>query len=360
MLYRLITDTARFLLRLLHFKLSSPRYHLSLIRIGLCLDLLASGIEYTAHIHCGPAETLITQMGVNVRRGLVVRVAHDLHGNQRVDASLVQQRYVVVAEVVRGDHGFQIADRFVGPVLLFLLFPVRGESAILHQAQPDSLKAVLAPRLTIFGMEEVFRCKGSILLQQRLQFFRDRYKAISGCRLQCAILSGRSHIVNVTLYVHPVLLEVDVAPFQAKGFTAPETEVIQHCQEHAVLLGPDDPHYLLPLPGRQGTALIFLLGLRADHGYRRITLDDAVRISVLEDVLEDAHRDVDLGLARSLEGIDEDLDLGGCDTLYIKPPHNDIIQGLFEGGKPRKVLILLGFPAVEVHIPWYHPRILTR
>ena len=154
-LYRLINDTARFLLCLLHFEFSGPRYHLTLVRLGLRFDLLAPGIKYTAHIHCSPPQALIAQMGVDVCRGLIVRVADDLHGDQWVNAGLVQQRHVVVAEIVRGDNGFQIADRIIGPVLLFLLLPVRGESAILHQAQPDSLEAVLAPGFSVLGMEEV-------------------------------------------------------------------------------------------------------------------------------------------------------------------------------------------------------------
>ena len=37
-------------------------------------------------------------MGVNVRRSLLVGVAHDLRGDQRGDAGLVEQRHVVMAE----------------------------------------------------------------------------------------------------------------------------------------------------------------------------------------------------------------------------------------------------------------------
>ena len=52
-------------------------------------------------------------MRVDVRGGLVVGVAHDLHGDQRVDAALVEQRHVVVPEVVRGQRGRDLLEYVV-------------------------------------------------------------------------------------------------------------------------------------------------------------------------------------------------------------------------------------------------------
>ena len=52
-------------------------------------------------------------MGIDVRGGLVVGVAHDLHGDQRVDAALVEQRHVVVPEVVRGQRGRDLLEDVV-------------------------------------------------------------------------------------------------------------------------------------------------------------------------------------------------------------------------------------------------------
>ena len=46
--------------------------------------------------------------------------------------------------------------------------------------------------------------------------------------------------------------------------------------------------------------------------------------------------------------------------MYIVPPYNCRKQGLFEGGKPRKVLVLLGFSAAGVHKSLYHFRSLDR
>ena len=40
-------------------------------------------------------------MGVYVRRGLVIRVPHYLHGDQRIYARLIQQRDVIVPEEMR-------------------------------------------------------------------------------------------------------------------------------------------------------------------------------------------------------------------------------------------------------------------
>lgn len=46
--------------------------------------------------------------------------------------------------------------------------------------------------------------------------------------------------------------------------------------------------------------------------------------------------------------------------MYIAPRNNSTKQGLFEGGKPRKVLVLLGFSAAGVHKSLYHFRSLDR
>ena len=45
-------------------------------------------------------------MGVHAGGGLVVTVAGDLHGDQRVNPGLVEQCDVVVPEVMRCDDGF--------------------------------------------------------------------------------------------------------------------------------------------------------------------------------------------------------------------------------------------------------------
>ena len=40
-------------------------------------------------------------------------MAHDLHGDQRVDAALVEQRHVVVPEIVRGQRGLDLLEDVV-------------------------------------------------------------------------------------------------------------------------------------------------------------------------------------------------------------------------------------------------------
>ncbi len=44
-------------------------------------------------------------MGVDIGGGLVVRVSDDLHGDERVDAGLVEHGHVVVPEIMRRDDG---------------------------------------------------------------------------------------------------------------------------------------------------------------------------------------------------------------------------------------------------------------
>ena len=60
--------------------------------------------EHLLHVDRSPAQRLFFKMRVDVRGGLVVGVAHDLHGDQRVDAAFVEQRHVVVPEIVRGQR----------------------------------------------------------------------------------------------------------------------------------------------------------------------------------------------------------------------------------------------------------------
>ena len=55
------------------------------------------------------------QVGVNVCRRLVLAVAHDLHGLERVHPSPVQHCDEVVPEVVRGQRRLPQLQRVIGP-----------------------------------------------------------------------------------------------------------------------------------------------------------------------------------------------------------------------------------------------------
>ena len=68
---------------------------------ALGLGLPSSPPEHLLHVHCGLSQRVLLDMGVNVRRGLVVRMPDDLHGNQRIDATLIQQCHVIVPELYR-------------------------------------------------------------------------------------------------------------------------------------------------------------------------------------------------------------------------------------------------------------------
>ena len=49
--------------------------------------------EHFAHVHRRLFQYHVTYMGVDDRRSLAVRVAYDLHRDQRVDARFVQNRW---------------------------------------------------------------------------------------------------------------------------------------------------------------------------------------------------------------------------------------------------------------------------
>ena len=61
--------------------------------------------EHIPHVDGALLQHCVTHMGVYVGGGLVVAVAGNLHGDQRVDPGLVEQRNVVVPEIMRRDDG---------------------------------------------------------------------------------------------------------------------------------------------------------------------------------------------------------------------------------------------------------------
>ena len=66
-------------------------------------------------------------MRVDVGRGLVIRMAHDLHGDQRDDATFVEHGHVVVPKVMRRQRGLNLLQDVV-----------RAAGAILHLAPLDT------------------------------------------------------------------------------------------------------------------------------------------------------------------------------------------------------------------------------
>ena len=74
-----------------------------------------------------------------VRGGLAVGVAHDLHGDQRFDAALVEQRHVVVREMVRGQCGLDLLEDVVRAGGARLDLPPFHAATGHHQPQPHAL-----------------------------------------------------------------------------------------------------------------------------------------------------------------------------------------------------------------------------
>ena len=68
-------------------------------------------LENLVHVHRGFLQHLVTHVGIDVGGGLVVGVAHDLHGDERVDAGLVEHGHVVVPEVMRRDKRLRLLQR---------------------------------------------------------------------------------------------------------------------------------------------------------------------------------------------------------------------------------------------------------
>lgn len=111
--------------------------------------------EHLLHVDRGPAQRLLLKVGIDVRGGLVVGVAHDLHGDQRVDAALVEQRHVVVPEVVRGQRGLDLLEDVVRAGGARLDLPPCHAPAGHHQPRPHALVAGLWKRRTRRRVEHV-------------------------------------------------------------------------------------------------------------------------------------------------------------------------------------------------------------
>ena len=78
-------------------------------------------------------------MCVDIRRRLVVGVPHDLHGDQRIDAAFVEERHVVVPEVMRGQRGLDLLEDVVRAGGARLELPPFHAAAFQHQSRPHAL-----------------------------------------------------------------------------------------------------------------------------------------------------------------------------------------------------------------------------
>ena len=74
--------------------------------------------EHFFQIHRRLSQHFVPYVRVDVRGCLVVRVAHDLHGDQRVDAGLVQEGNEIVTQEMRHQRGLDLFQNV--PVLLFV------------------------------------------------------------------------------------------------------------------------------------------------------------------------------------------------------------------------------------------------
>ena len=98
-------------------------------------------------------------MRVDVRRGLVVGVAENLHGDQRIDASLEKQRREIVPKVMRRERGLVMLENIVFPLCLLQRRAPFHAMRVEHQAEPDAFEAGLRPRLAVLREEYILARK---------------------------------------------------------------------------------------------------------------------------------------------------------------------------------------------------------
>ena len=94
--------------------------------------------------------------------------------------------------------------------------------------------------------------------------------------LQLALLGLCGHVVDVALHVYQIVVPVEVAPLQAQRFPAPQTRIVKHSQQQAVLVGFYGLEDALGFKRRQRPALLLFVGLGANQPDCRIALNDAV------------------------------------------------------------------------------------
>lgn len=103
-------------------------------------------LEHLVHVHGGLLQHLIPDMGVDVGGGLVVGVADDFHGHQRVDAALVEHGHVVVPEVMRRQDGLDLLQDVVRTAAARLDLAPLDAAHRQHQSVPHPLEAGLRQR----------------------------------------------------------------------------------------------------------------------------------------------------------------------------------------------------------------------
>ena len=106
-------------------------------------SLLFPFSEDVTHVDSALLQHLVTHVGVDVGGGLVVCVTDDLHGDQRVDAGLIEHGHVVVSEVMRRDKGLDALQDVVRATGIGLLLTPFDAVRSQHQPAPKSFEGRL-------------------------------------------------------------------------------------------------------------------------------------------------------------------------------------------------------------------------
>ena len=256
-------------------------------------------------------------MRVDVRGGLVVGVAHDLHGDQRVDAALVEQRHVVVPEVVRGQRGLDLLEDVVRTGGARLDLPPFHAAAGQHQPRPHALVAGLRERRARRRVEHVSVRRLPLWQKHLLQNRRDGDEAVRGGGLERALRRGGADEVDVPEDVDLIGRKVDVTPLEPQRLAPADAQIVENGQEQALRVGADRLQHAPGLLRGQRPAPGPLGSPGADERDRGIALDHPFRVGRSEDRLQGSDDVVDLGLAGPRKAVDEFLDLRRADGLHV-------------------------------------------
>ena len=158
----------------------------------------------------------------------------------------------------------EVSD-IVLPLGACLDLPLFHTMSIFHQTEPDAFEAALRPRLAFLRMEYILLREAAHLRQHGAKFSGDRYIAVGGIGFQIAVTGRRTTEIDVTLDMHQILVEIEVAPLQAQRLAAPQAEIVKHCQKQAMLVVLDGMQYVLGFLIGQSATFGLFLRLRADQ-----------------------------------------------------------------------------------------------
>ena len=118
-------------------------------------------LEDVHHVDGCLFQHVVADVCINIRRGLVVAVPDDLHGDQRYNASFVKHVDVILPEEMRRQCGLDLLPDVFRTVGVNVDFAPFNSAAVHHQPEPHPSETSFGNRFAFAGLENVRICQYS-------------------------------------------------------------------------------------------------------------------------------------------------------------------------------------------------------